>query len=82
MFRLFVFPCAKLRIPSGNVLKNDLEKIWNESEMFNLPRDRSNFKACGDCDFLNNCGGCRSAALESSGELFGKDPLCFKDLIQ
>ena len=77
-----VFPCAKLRIPAGNIHVESLETIWLKSGVFNLLRNRENISSCRGCDFLNDCGGCRSAALAASGDWLGKDPLCFKELIR
>ena len=64
----------------GNINKKPIKQIWKEmqdDEFFKQIRDKKNIKGkCGLCDFLDICGGCRSAALFYTGDILGSDPRC------
>jgi radical SAM protein with 4Fe4S-binding SPASM domain len=62
----------------GNVKTQSLQSIWDgmqSSEFFAKVRDKANLKGkCGVCEYTDICGGCRSAALFLTGDIFGSDP--------
>jgi len=64
----------------GNVKDKSLGQIWDDmqkSEFFGKVKDKSNLKGkCGVCEYKELCGGCRSAALYYTGDIFGSDPRC------
>jgi radical SAM protein with 4Fe4S-binding SPASM domain len=64
----------------SNTKDKPLKQIWEEmqtSEFFKKIRDKSNLKGkCGVCEYKELCGGCRSAALYYTGDIFGSDPRC------
>jgi radical SAM protein with 4Fe4S-binding SPASM domain len=64
----------------GNVKDKSLRTIWQEmqtSEFFSKVRDKKNLKGkCGVCEYREICGGCRTAALFYTGDIFGSDPSC------
>jgi radical SAM protein with 4Fe4S-binding SPASM domain len=64
----------------GNVKDKALSQIWSEmqnSEFFKKAQDKDQLKGkCGVCEFKDICGGCRSAALYYTGDIFGSDPRC------
>jgi radical SAM protein with 4Fe4S-binding SPASM domain len=64
----------------GNVKDKSLNQIWADmqnSEFFIKVKDKSNIKGkCGVCEYRELCGGCRSAALFYTGDIFGSDPRC------
>ncbi len=71
-----VFPCRRLPIPIGNLLREPLRVIWEGSEVLRLVRDRSNLKGrCKACD-VAACRGCRSLALALTGDYLAEDPHC------
>ncbi|WP_457742111.1 SPASM domain-containing protein [Thermococcus sp.] len=75
-------PCPHLRIPVGNVYEQNLSDIWINSDLLIKLRDRNNLKgSCKSCEYRNICGGCRAAAYWITGDVFGEDPICFKDLL-
>jgi mycofactocin radical SAM maturase len=82
-----ILPCPFLRnFAAGNIRKNSLKDIWNNSEIFNVFRNLQSNQLegkCGDCEYVPHyCqGGCRAAAYIWSGNLFAPDPHCWKDLI-
>lgn len=70
-------PCGYLEVVSGNVLKDGVKKVWQDSEVFRRLRDLSSYKGkCGGCQFLRICGGCRARAYEATGDYLEEEPLC------
>ncbi len=64
----------------GNIKDKSLGQIWEDmqkSEFFKKTQDKANLKGkCGVCEFKELCGGCRSAALYYTGDIFGSDLRC------
>jgi radical SAM protein with 4Fe4S-binding SPASM domain len=64
----------------GNVKDKSLKQIWADmqnSEFFAKAKDKNNIKGkCGVCEYRELCGGCRSAALFYTGDIFGSDLRC------
>ena len=72
-----VFPCRRLPLLLGNVLRDDLGSLWRHPTMQAL-RDRDRLRgACGRCLNRWRCGGCRAIARGIGGDAFGPDPQCF-----
>jgi len=54
-----VSPCLQLRIPCGNIIKDDFEKIWNGKEMMNIRRILRNLnQKCSGCSYSDFCHYC------------------------
>lgn len=54
-----------------------LEEIWNDSPILNSVRNKKHLKGkCGNCEFLEFCGGCRCRANGVQNDLFAEDPYC------
>jgi radical SAM protein with 4Fe4S-binding SPASM domain len=74
-----VFPCRRLPIPIGNVLRDGLYKIWYGSELLWKLRDPDNLKGkCRSCELLTQCRGCRAMAYFLTGDYLSEDPQCWK----
>ena len=72
-----VQPCGYLELDCGNVQKQSFNEIWENSEMFRNLRDLSKYGGkCGECEFINVCGGCRARAYEATGDYLAEEPLC------
>lgn len=70
-------PCGYLEIPSGDIKKDGVKKVWEESPVFNQLRDMSSYRGkCGGCRYLRICSGCRARAYELSGDFLGEEPYC------
>lgn len=70
-------PCPYLPVFGGNLKKQSLKEVWEDSELFNQIRERSNLGGiCGKCEFSTMCGGCRARAYGQTGDLMAEDPLC------
>lgn len=72
-----VFPCARIRIKLGNLKKDNLKQIWENSNILHMLSDRENLKGkCYSCDWIWACGGCRARAFNKYNDLLGEDYLC------
>lgn len=64
----------------GNIKNKSIREIWEEmqnSEFFKKAQDKTQIKGkCGVCEYKQLCGGCRSAALYYTGDIFGSDMRC------
>lgn len=70
-------PCGYLEAPAGDVRKEGVERVWNDSPVFRAIRDLRGYKGkCGSCSFLKICGGCRARALQLRGDMLGEEPYC------
>lgn len=74
-----VYPCRRLPIPLGNILRDGLYKIWYDSNLLWEVRDSRNLKGkCNNCEELTVCRGCRAAAYFINGDYLAEDPQCWK----
>lgn len=72
-----VLPCSYFPMPAGNILKQPFKEIWENSELFRNLRDFKAYKGkCGNCEFINVCGGCRARAYAISGDYLDEEPFC------
>lgn len=73
-----VYPCRRLPISLGHVLRDGLFKIWYDSDFLWRIRDPENLADCAKCDLVAVCRGCRAMAHFASGDCFGADPHCWR----
>ncbi len=72
-----VFPCRRFPVSIGNLLKESLREIWEQSTVLQGLRRKENLKGkCGTCD-MKDCRGCRSLALALTGDPLAEDPHCW-----
>jgi Fe-coproporphyrin III synthase len=76
-----VHPCHFMpQVVVGNVRERSFRDIWIDhptSELQSLRNIKSCLKgACGKCDYLELCGGCRQKAYYYNGDLMAEDPTC------
>jgi radical SAM protein len=72
-----VFPSGYLPVSAGNVRKTTLSTIYQESPLFLSLRNKKNLKGrCGICEFNPVCGGSRSRAYTTYGDLLAEEPYC------
>jgi radical SAM protein with 4Fe4S-binding SPASM domain len=73
-----VYPCRRLPIVLGNVMKDSLHQIFYESDQLWKVRVPSNLRGrCSSCQFLPICRGCRAMALAVTGDWLEEDPHCW-----
>lgn len=71
------FPSGFLPISAGNIQKESLVSIYQESKLFqDLRRPALLQGRCGACEFKELCGGSRSRAFALSGNVLAEDPAC------
>ena len=76
-----VHPCHFMpQVVVGNVRERSFRDIWIDhptAELQALREIKSSLKgACGRCDYLELCGGCRQKAYYYHGDLQAEDPTC------
>ena len=72
-----VYPSGFLPLKAGSVKKESLVDIYRQSDLFVKLRDTANLKGkCGVCEFRELCGGSRSRAWSTTGDVFESDPIC------
>ena len=72
-----VFPCPRLPLKVGNIRKNSIYQIYNNSKILDKLRNRNNLKGkCGKCSYRFQCGGCRAYAYSLNKDAFAEDKLC------
>ncbi len=72
-----VKPCSYFPRVAGNVKQTPFGEIWEKSELFRELRDFGSYKGkCGQCEYLNVCGGCRARADAVYGDYMEEEPFC------
>jgi len=76
-----VHPCHFMpQVTVGNLRQRSFKDIWIDDpgpELQSLRGMRTQLKgACGRCEYLELCGGCRQKALYFRGDLMEEDPTC------
>jgi len=72
-----VYPCRRFNLPVGNLVKQSLSEIWQNSEVLNKIRGKSNLKGkCKECP-IKTCRGCRALAYALTGDYLAEDTQCW-----
>lgn len=72
-----VLPCSYFPIPAGNIRRQSMKEIWENSPLFKELRDFKGYKgSCGRCEYVTVCGGCRARAYAVSGDYLAEEPFC------
>ena len=75
-----IMPCSIANYESciaGNIRKDNLFDVWNESIIFRSFRQSNLTDGCRECKFSSYCvNGCRCAAMGYFGKLTSPDPGC------
>lgn len=72
-----VLPCSYFAKSAGNIFEQPFATIWEESKLFLELRDFASYKeGCGECEYINVCGGCRARAYALKGDYLAQDPYC------
>ncbi len=75
-----VSPCCEIPVIGGNIRKNTIKDIWNNSDVFKNFRNRSLIQGkCSKCSYLMNCGGCRANAYIKYKNYLEGDDACWKN---
>jgi radical SAM protein with 4Fe4S-binding SPASM domain len=71
--------CGFMPVSAGNLDGNgfDFAAIWNDSTFLNEIRQTDRYKgACGECEFVGICGGCRARSYSVLSDYMAGDPVC------
>ncbi|MDP6381195.1 MAG: radical SAM protein, partial [Phycisphaerae bacterium] len=72
-----VTPCVFMPVEVGDLRSHAFEKIWFDSPVMQLLRDRDDrIDHCRICDYKYVCGGCRARSLGYFDDLRRGDPGC------
>jgi len=72
-----VQPCSYFPESAGNVKKQSFASIWEDSKLMNDMRDFDSYTGrCGECEYLNICGGCRARADAVHHDYMAEEPFC------
>jgi len=70
-------PCSYFHSSVGNIKQVPFKDLWFNSKVFNDLRDFKKYKGkCGECEFINVCGGCRARADAVYGDYMAEEPFC------
>ncbi|MFW6030731.1 MAG: SPASM domain-containing protein, partial [Halanaerobiales bacterium] len=73
--------CPYTPVKVDSIRDRPFDEIWNTNEVFLSLRDYSNYKGrCGECNYIDICGGCRARAYSATGDWLEEDPYCLLDL--
>jgi radical SAM protein with 4Fe4S-binding SPASM domain len=74
-----VFPCRRFPLPIGNLRRDSLRTIWDQSDVLERVRRKEKLRGkCGNCR-IQGCMGCRSLAYALTGDFLAEDPHCWYD---
>jgi GeoRSP system radical SAM/SPASM protein len=75
-----ITPCGFINIVIGNILKDDISDVWNNSEVLYKMRHKEPKNKCKSCASYEECvGGCTARALALTGDINNPDPHCWID---
>jgi radical SAM protein with 4Fe4S-binding SPASM domain len=73
-----VYPCWVLHKGAGNIRNEGFQKIWQESEVFKILRNRAKLEGkCSRCGYKLFCGGPRCIVFERTGSLTKAEDACW-----
>jgi len=75
-----LYACRRLNSKVGNVFEDRIADVWVcEMEMY---REYTKFKKCAKCELLTWCRGCPAVAYGTTGDFYGSDPQCWKEIVE
>lgn len=79
-----IYPCVFFphdeALKVGNIFKDNFEKIWKQSKLLSILRNKDNLKEkCGSCQYRYMCGGCRARAYTYFNNILSPDPGCVRN---
>ncbi len=73
-----ITPCGFIPVVIGNICKDDLIEIWNNSPVLNMMRNKVPKGKCLNCKSYSEClGGCTARTLALTGDMNNPDPHCW-----
>ncbi|UCC11298.1 MAG: radical SAM protein [candidate division WOR-3 bacterium] len=75
-----VYPCRRLPVVIGNVVRDDFQAILDRLRAYRAAFDRTLNGLCADC-VVTGCIGCRALVYAMTGDIRSGDPQCYRDLL-
>lgn len=73
-----LYACRRFESKVGNVFDDRIADIWIcDMEKY---REYKKFKKCSKCELLSFCRGCPAVAYCTTGDFYGADPQCWKEI--
>jgi GeoRSP system radical SAM/SPASM protein len=73
-----VTPCGFIPVVIGNLLKDDLKDLWDNSDVLGRMRNKEPRDKCKTCKHYEEClGGCTARAYAMTGDFNSPDPHCW-----
>lgn len=73
-----VNPCMLLQVRLGNIRRQSIISIWENSPLLAELRQRESLAGeCGSCAYKVSCSGCRGRAYEETGNIMAADTGCW-----
>ena len=76
-----VYACRRLPIKIGKIPEENLRDIFINSKELNKMRKIEELKKCRRCELLRYCRGCPAVIYGLTGNYYGVDPQCWKEVI-
>ncbi|MDD2364845.1 MAG: GeoRSP system radical SAM/SPASM protein [Desulfuromonadaceae bacterium] len=71
-------PCGFIPIVIGNIVSDDLQQVWKDSDILDRMRNKQPTGKCSGCSKYEDClGGCTARALALTGDMNNPDPHCW-----
>ena len=74
-----LYACRRCESKVGNALTDRIADVWTSGPM-EAYRDFSRFQKCARCALLRFCRGCPAVAYGATGDFYGADPQCWKEI--
>lgn len=74
-----LYACRRFESKVGNVFEDKIADVWVCDRM-EAYRDYTKFKKCSKCELLSFCRGCPAVAYGTTGDFYGADPQCWKEI--
>ncbi|BDC17216.1 TIGR04053 family radical SAM/SPASM domain-containing protein [Acidianus sp. HS-5] len=71
-----IYPSGFLPLSLGNVKRDDIVKVYRESQLLKLIKEGKLKGKCGACSYVNVCGGSRARAYAVYEDPLAEDPAC------
>jgi GeoRSP system radical SAM/SPASM protein len=74
-----ITPCGFIPVVIGNIVTDDLKKVWYDSAVLDRLRNKKPTGKCASCTSYEDClGGCSARALALTGDFNNPDPHCWQ----
>ncbi len=75
-----ITPCGFIPIVIGNICRDDLIDVWNNSPFLHMMRNKVPKGKCLSCKSRSEClGGCTARTLALTGDMNNPDPHCWRN---